>query len=366
MAFKIVMLIDERVRKQAQILVNYSTKVKEGDVVQIVGNELAKPLILEIYRVALKNNPAEIVTDIGFDEMSEIFFAECEEEQLRKFPAVRMDITKKTDVFIAIHSPLHTRIMSGVDPHKQAVRSKTTKPINDHRVEHTRWVITAFPTPAMAQEAEMSLGSFANFIFSGIVDIDWQKKAAEQKKLKKLFDKAKEVRVVGEGTDLRLNKAGRNTVAASGEFNMPDGEVFTSVVENSAEGQIHFTYPAIYGGREVDDIKLWFEQGMVVRAKAGKGQQFLDKMLNMDKGARFIGELGIGNNYHIDRFIKNILYDEKIGGTIHIALGRGYKDAGSKNDSALHWDMIKDLRKGGRIYLDGKVVQKDGRWVVKL
>lgn len=358
------MLIDERVKKQAEILVNYSTRVKEGDAVQIVGNELAKPLILEIYRAALKNNPAEIITDIGFDELSEIFFEECEEEQLRKFPEIRMHITEKTDVFIAIHSPLHTRLMSGVDPHKQAVRSKVTKPINDHRVEHTRWVITAFPTPAMAQEAEMPMRKFTDFILGGVVDVDWQKKAREQKKLKKLFDKTKEVKIVGEGTELSLNKAGRNTVAANGEFNMPDGEVFTSVVENSAEGQIHFTYPAIYGGREVSDIKLWFEKGKVVKAKAGKGQHFLDKMLNMDKGARFIGELGIGNNYHIDRFIKNILYDEKIGGSVHIALGRGYKEANSKNDSALHWDMIKDLRKGGKIYLDGKVVQKDGKWVL--
>lgn len=360
------MLVDERVRKQAEILVNYSTKVKEGDVVQIVGNELAKPLILEIYRAALKKNPAEIITDIGFDEMSEIFFEECEEEQLKNFPAVKMHITQKTDVFIAIHSPLHTRIMSGVDPQKQVVRNKVTKPITDHRVEYTRWVITAFPTPALAQEAEMSMREFTDFTLRGIVDVDWKKKAKEQNKLKKLFDKAREVRIVGERTDLKLDKTARNTVAANGEFNMPDGEVFTSVVEDSAEGYIHYTYPAIYGGREVGDIRLWFAKGKVVKAKASKGQHFLDKMLEMDNGARFIGELGIGNNYYIDRFIKNILYDEKIGGSVHIALGRGYKETGSKNDSALHWDMIKDLRDGGELYVDGRLVQKNGQWVVKL
>jgi aminopeptidase len=360
------MLIDERVKKQAEILVNYSTKVKKGDVVQIIGNELAKPLILEVYRQVLKNKPKEVITNISFDEMGEIFFGECEEEQLTKFPQVKMDITKKTDVYIAIHSPLHARIMSGVNPKKQALRSKVTKPISDYRVENTRWVITAFPTPAMAQEADMSLAEFNKFILGAIIDIDWKRKAKEQNKLKGIFDKAKEVRIVGEGTDLVLNKEGRNTVAANGEYNMPDGEVFTSVVEDSTHGFIHYTYPALYGGREVTDIRLWFEKGKVVKAKAGKGQRFLDKMLDMDRGARFIGELGIGNNYHIDRFIKNILYDEKIGGSVHLALGRGYKETGSKNDSALHWDMIKDLRDGGEIYLDGKLVQKNGRWLANL
>jgi aminopeptidase len=359
----IFMLVDERVKKQADILVNYSTKVREGDVVEIVGNELAKPLILEIYREVLKKKPKEVITSIGFDEMAEIMYEECTVEQLKKFPQIAMDNVKKTDVVIAIHAPLHTRLMSGVDPKKQVERSKTVKPISEYRVENTRWVITAFPTAAMAQEAEMSLRAFSDFILGGIVDVDWKKKAKEQVRLKKLLDRTKEVRIVGEGTDLTINIAGRNSEACSGEFNMPDGEVFTSAVENSAEGYIHYTYPAIYRGNEVSDIKLWFEKGKVVKAKASKGQKFLDSMLGMDKGARYIGELGIGNNFHIDRFIKNILYDEKIGGSIHIALGRGYKKTGSKNDSALHWDMIKDLRKGGRLFLDDKIVQKNGKWL---
>lgn len=358
------MLIDERVKKQADILVNYSTKVREGEVVQIVGNELSKPLVLEVYREVLKKKPAEVVTDIKFDEMLEVYFAECEEEQLKKFPQILMDTTRKTDVVITIHSPLHTRIMSGVDPQKEAVRRKATKPIDDHRVENTRWVITAFPTAAMAQEADMSLRSFADFIFGAILDVNWEKKAKEQKRLKKIFDKAREVRIVGEGTDLTLDKRGRTTIMDNGENNMPGGEVFTSVVEDSVEGHIHYTYPAIYHGRSVSDIKLWFEKGEVVKVVASKGQSFLDKMLDMDGGSRFVGELGIGNNYHIDRFIKNTLFDEKIGGSVHLALGRGYKETGSKNDSALHWDMIKDLRKGGMLYLDKKLVQEDGKWVV--
>lgn len=356
------MLTDERVKKQADILVNYSTKVKEGDVVQIVGNELAKPLILEIYKEVLRKNPAEIITDIGFDELSEIYFSEADDEQIKRFPQLKMDMTKKTDVVIAIYSPSHTRIMSGVEPKKQAVRYKVIKPIQDYRVENTRWVITAYPTHAFAQEAEMALAEFNAYILGAIVDVDWKKKKKEQKKLKELFDNADKVRITGEGTDLEMFIKGRNTVMDNGENNMPGGEIFTSVVENSANGYIHYTYPALYGGREISDIKLWFENGKAVKAKAKKGQKFLDKMLDMDAGARFIGEFGIGNNYQINRFIKNILYDEKIGGSVHIALGRGYKETGSKNDSALHWDMIKDLRKKGKLYLDGKIVQKNGKW----
>ena len=153
-------------------------------------------------------------------------------------------------------------------------------------------------------------------------------------------------------------------VADNGEANMPGGEVFTSVVEDSAEGYIHYTYPAIYGGNEVDGVKLWFEKGKVVKATAKKGEAFLNHMLDMDQGARYIGELGIGNNFKINKFIKSILFDEKIGGSVHLALGRSYTETLGKNESALHWDMIKDLRLGGELYLDGTMVQKDGRWLI--
>jgi aminopeptidase len=163
---------------------------------------------------------------------------------------------------------------------------------------------------------------------------------------------------------LRLSIKGRTAISAHGENNMPDGEIFTSVVENSVEGYIAYSYPAIYGGREVDGIKLWFKGGRVVKATAAKGQEFLEKTLDTDQGARFVGELGIGNNYQITRFVKSILFDEKIGGTIHLALGRGYKETGSKNESAIHWDMILDLRRGGELYLDEELIQKDGVWRV--
>ena len=187
--------------------------------------------------------------------------------------------------------------------------------------------------------------------------------AKDQEKLRISVDKTKEVRIVGAETDLRLSIAARHAVSAVGEYNMPDGEVFTSVVEGSTQGFITFTYPAINIGREFHDIRLEFKGGKVVRATASKGEEDLNKILDTDKGARRIGEIGFGNNFKINRFTKDMLFDEKIGGTIHIALGRGYKETKSLNESAIHWDMIKDLREGGEIWFDDKLVQKNGRWL---
>lgn len=357
-------MIDPRLRKHAQILVEHATKVKKGDVVQIVGSELAKPLILETYRQVLPKKPKETVVHVGLEELSHIFFDECEEEQLRQFPELTYQEIKGTDVYIAIHAPRNTRSLSEAHPQKLALRQKIIRPILDHRVEHTRWIITDYPTEALAQEADMSYERYFDFAIDAVVGVDWKKLGQEQNRLKEILEAGDKVRIVGEGTDLTMSIKGRTVISAAGEFNMPDGEIFTSVIEDSPEGQIHYTYPVIYHGREVTNVRLAFKEGKVVKATADKGEDFLQHMLEMDKGARYIGELGMGNNYHIDRFTKNILYDEKIGGSIHLALGRSYTETKGKNVSALHWDMIKDLRHGGELYLDGKLVQKDGKWLI--
>ena len=358
------MLHDPRVNKLADILVNYSTRVKKGDTVSISGPDSAKPLILEIYREALKKHPKEIVTHISFEETQEILYSTATPAQLKQFPQTAMDIVKKTDVWIGIIAPNNTRNLSGIDPAQMSIHQKTLQPLLNHRVEHTRWVLTAFPTPGQAQEADMSLNAFSDFIFSTMIDVDWAGMIKKQNSLAKRFESSSIVRIVGEDTDLSMSIKGRKVVADNGEANMPGGEVFTSVVEDSAEGYIHYTYPAIYGGNEVDGVKLWFEKGKVVKATAKKGEAFLNHMLDMDQGARYIGELGIGNNFKINKFIKSILFDEKIGGSVHLALGRSYTETLGKNESALHWDMIKDLRLGGELYLDGTMVQKDGRWLI--
>ena len=217
-----------------------------------------------------------------------------------------------------------------------------------------------------ANEIKVHFGDYEDFVFSAITEVDWEKKFKEQEKLRKRVDATSEVHIVGVGTDLKLGIAGRKAENAGGKYNMPDGEVFTSVVEDQANGFITFSYPALYLGREYSDVRLEFKNGKVVKATASKGEKDLQKILNTDKGARIIGELGLGNNYKITRFTKDILFDEKIGGSIHLALGRGYKETLSKNESAIHWDMIKDLRRVGQIFFDNKLVQRNGKWLINL
>jgi aminopeptidase len=212
----------------------------------------------------------------------------------------------------------------------------------------------------------MSLSDYEDFVYAAINNVDWIKLRKDQEGLRKIIDKTDKVRIIGTDTDLRLSIKGRKSENAGGTFNMPDGEVFTSVVEDSATGIITYSFPALYMGREFNNVRLEFKNGTVTKAYSDKNKDDLNKILDMDRGARFIGELGLGNNFAITKFTKDILFDEKIGGTIHIALGKGYKTTLSKNISALHWDMIKDLRDSGELWFDNKLVQKNGKWLISL
>lgn len=361
-----VSLVDERVKKQAEIIVDYSLKVKKGENVLIIADFTAKPLVLELYKKLIQKGAGEIRYKFGSYEFAEAFFKNASKKQIETFPQISMDEMKKIDCYIRISGTDNTRGLTGIDATLMSQRAKVTRPITDYRVENTRWVVTEFPTDAQAQEADMSLDDYEDFVFSAINDVDWKKKYKEQEKLRKIIDEAETVRIVGHDTDLSLSIKGRKAVNAGGSHNMPDGEVFTSVVEDSAEGKISYTYPAVYMGREFHNVVLEFEKGEVVKAFADKGGEDLNKILDMDEGARRIGELGMGNNFQIDRFVKRTLFDEKIGGSVHVALGKGYKETKSKNVSALHWDMIKDLRKGGELWFDDRLVQKDGKWLIKL
>lgn len=359
----IMSLVDPRVTKQAEVLVDHSCKVKRGDNVIVFADFEAKPLVIELYKLLIKRGANEIKLHTGSYELSEIYYKNATTSQLKHFPQIAMDEMKSIDCWIGVRSSTNTRGLTNIDAKKITERSKITRLITDWRVEKTRWVLTNFPTNAQAQEADMSLGDYEDFVFSAVNKVDWKKQFKQQEKLRKLVDRTNEVHIVAAGTDLKMSIAGRTAENCAGEHNMPDGEVFTSVVENSANGHIAYTYPALYLGREYHDIRIEFKSGKAVSATASKGEGDLNKILDMDKGARFIGELGFGNNYKIKRFTKDILFDEKIGGSIHIALGKGYKETGSKNISALHWDMIKDLRKGGEIMFDNKLIQKNGKWV---
>ena len=358
-------LIDPRVQKQADILVDYSIKFKKGDNVVIVADFAAKPLVSEIYRLLIKKGAGEVKLHFDSNDLAEIYFKNASEKQLKHYPRIDDYEIKNVDCYIRIISSTNTRGLTAIDARKVSLRQKITKPINDYRAENTRWVITRFPTEAQAQEADMSLSDYENFVFNAINKVDWVKKFKEQEKLRNLIDKTNKVHIVGPQTDLYLSIKGRKAVNAAGEFNMPDGEVFTSVVEDSTNGYITYTYPALYLGREFHSVRLEFKNGKVVSVTAAKNEADLKKILDIDSSARYIGELGIGNNYQIKKFTKDILFDEKIGGSIHIALGKGYKETLSKNESALHWDMIKDLRSEGGLWFDNKLVQKNGKWIMK-
>jgi len=359
-------MLDPRVKRLAEILVDQCTEVNQGETVQILSySELAKPLVVEIYRRLLQRDAGEIITDVQFEETRELLLGEASDERLAMFPTLKMHLAEHTDVYIQILASVNTKLLSGIDPARVARWRSSDARVRAYLTDNTRWVVTLYPTPGAAQDAEMSTAEYEDFVY-GAVDQDWEQLARSQAGLKELLDAGGEVVIRGEDTELTMRVDGRTFISADGKLNMPDGEVFTGPVENSVEGHIAFSYPAIYpafGGREVDGVHLWFEDGRVAKATATKGEDYLLALLDMDGGSRYVGELGLGNNYRIDRFIKNILFDEKIGGTVHVALGRGYPQTGSKNESGLHWDMIKDLRDGGEIYLDGTLIQKDGQWV---
>lgn len=357
-------MIDTRIAKQAEILVDYSLKVKRGERVLILSDILGYPLVKEIYRLLVRRGVKEIRLHFDSYELEEIFFKEAGNGTLLSFPKIAMDEIKQIDCWIGVRCEANTRGLTSIDPIKISQRAKVIRPITDYRVDKTRWVITNFPVDSQAQEADMSLSDYQDFVFTAINDVNWKGLKKSQEKLRRMLDATDKVRIIGKDTNLILSIKGRKAVNAYGENNMPDGEVFTSVVENSTEGAITFSFPAIHIGREFHEVRLEFEKGRVVRATASKGEKDLNKILDMDKGARVIGELGIGNNFKITRFSKDGLFDEKIGGTIHIALGKGYKETLSKNVSALHWDMICDLRPEGELWFGDKLVQRSGRWLI--
>jgi aminopeptidase len=356
-------MADPRVKKLAGILVNHSLGVTSGDTVLISSSsEVAKPLVLEVFREVLKagGHPS---TRIDFEEASGIFFKNASKAQLNHFPSVRLHEAKKTDCYVNIRAPLNKKALSNTNPRKVGTRMKVLKPISNVIVHSKRWILCNYPTNALAQEADMSLSEYEDFLY-GATNVDWKKVKAREMKLKRVLDRGRVVRIVGKDTDLTIGIKGRRSIPCYGERNMPDGEVFLSPLENTAEGYIFYEMPAIYQGREVTGIRLRFKKGKVVEERADKNRKFLTDMLDTDRGARFLGELGVGVNYGIKDFSKDILFDEKIGGTVHLAVGMAYKEAQGRNKSAVHWDMIKDLRKGGALYIDGKAIQKNGRFLV--
>ncbi|MCA1717264.1 MAG: aminopeptidase [Actinobacteria bacterium] len=306
------------------------------------------------------------IPQVALPGIQELFFEHAKDIHYEKTPPAIRSIYEEVAAVISVMAPHNTRALAGVDPRKQQALAKRDKAVQDMVVERDRWALTLYPTQALAQESEMGLEEYEEFVFEAMALNEddpvryWRGKAGEQGRLIERLERAREVRIVGPGTDLTLSVEGRRFINGDGRRNMPCGEVFTGPVEDSANGEIYFGIPVAVAGREVMGVRLRFEGGRVVEASAEKGEEYLHSMLDADEGARYLGELGIGTNYGIRRATKNILFDEKLGGTVHLAVGRSYEKTGGKNDSSVHWDLICDLREGGELYADGQLVEKDG------
>lgn len=351
-------MVDERIKKVAKILVDYSLDVQKDEKVMIRFNHEANPLALEIYKRILKKDAFPIVRP-SLSGYSYAYYKNAKKHHLKHYPKLFEHTAKNIDAYVNLGGKDNTRELSNIDPKKISMKSKTTKPISDI-IHKKKWALFEYPTRALAQESEMSLKEFGDFVYSASIK-DWEKKSKELHKIKEIVDEAEQVRIVGEGTDISFSVKGRVGSASAGHHNLPDGEVFTSPVEDSTEGKIKFSFPGVRYGTAVEGISLEFKKGKVVKAEAEKNEKFLKKMLKTDKNAKRLGEWGIGLNYDIQDFVRNILFDEKQGGSTHLALGNSFEECKGNNPSAIHWDMIKDLRKDGAIIVDGKTFMKKGK-----
>ena len=371
-------MTDPRISKLAQTLVNYSVKVKEGDLVYIRGYDFsleAMPLLREVYREVLHAGGHPHITLMGEENLKYIFFSEASEAQLSHVDPVHDYAIRNFDCEIVILGGSNTRFLSGIDPERQSKFANAYSELNKFSLQRSAsgnypWVVTLFPTSGVAQDAEMSLEEFEDFVYNAThansenpVEA-WQRVHDEQQRLVDYLKGKLNVTVKGPNVDLLLSIEGRAFINCDGSLNMPDGEIFTGPVEDSVNGWIRFTFPAIYRGNEVEGVELHFEGGKVVKARAEKNDDFLQGMLKTDRGASYVGEFAFGTNRNIQRFVKNILFDEKIGGTIHMALGYGLPETGSKNESAIHWDMIRDMRDGGQVFVDDELFYESGEFKV--
>lgn len=355
--------MDDRIEKLADILTTHSVTIHRGSYVHLEYGIAAKPLALAIYKRILQKGGIPVV-DVIVPDFERVFYEHASDEQLNSIP-LTAKVKTTVDASIRIYAPENTRDLMHIKSSKIAARRKVTFPFKEEILKKRNWVLFYYPTLAMAQDADMSLEAFENFVFDACL-IDWKREEQRQEVLKQVLDSGKQVRIVGDDTDITFSIDGRESIKCFGQRNMPDGEVFIAPVEDSTQGYVHYSFPTIYAGQEVDDIRLVFKDGKVIEATASKGQDLLRELIAMDAGSCKLGEFGIGTNEQIQRGVKQILFDEKIGFSIHLALGMAYREGNGQNESSLHWDMIKSLKENGAIYIDEKCIQKNGRWLIDL
>jgi len=367
---------DPRVAKLARLLVEYSTKIRKGDRVAIEAQPPGDPLVHALYEQVLLagGHPYVFLTPSWLEEE---VIRHGSDEQLAHAWDLRKEAYERFDSRIRIYAQSNTRSLSGANLDRESLLKKAVGEIVRIQMARGasgefRWLTTLFPTEAYAQDADMSLGEFEDFVYRACHVDDgtpdpvafWNGVRQSQERIVEALRGHDQVVVRGPNCDLTLSIKGRLFLNAFGDHNMPDGEVFTGPVEESVNGWIRFTYPAIYEGHEVDGVELRFVDGRVSEARAEKNSAFLLRLIDGDPGGRYLGEFAIGNNFGIQRFTGQILFDEKIGGTIHVALGAGYPETGSKNKSAIHWDMICDMRGGAEIRVDGDRIYQDGAFTI--
>ncbi|MFH2037052.1 MAG: aminopeptidase [Candidatus Zixiibacteriota bacterium] len=366
--------MDKRIENLAKVIVHYSIGLKKGDLFKIKGEAIAEPFIQAVYKEALKVGAFPYV-EIYFLGLQEMFFKMATDEQLQYISPIKVLEQDKIDAYLGVWGTTNTKNLSGVNPKRQQIFNKATEPLMNKFFERAasgalRWAGTQYPTESHAQDAEMSLSDYEEFVFRAghLYDDDpvafWKEMEKEQNRLITILNKAEMIHLTADGTDLKLNVKNRKWINCCGHENFPDGEIFTTPHENDVNGTIKYSFPAFYNGREADGVRFTFKDGKVVEASAAKNEEFLLSMLDTDEGARHLGEFAIGTNYEITKFTRNTLFDEKIGGTCHLAVGAAYPETGGINRSGIHWDMVCDLKTGGEIKADGKTIYKDGKFVI--
>ena len=367
-------MADPRLEKWAKALAGYSVEVQPGQTVAINGGTAAAPLLREVYREVIARGGHPVLLP-SLDGVQRELLLNGSDEQLGYISPVERFVREQADVVINVMAETNTKRLSAVAPERQAFFQKARRPLFETFMERAAsnaldWTLTLYPTDAYAQDAEMDTEDYTRFVLSACkLDRDdpvaaWLELKAEQQRLIDWLAGKREVHLTGPGTDLTLSIEGRTWINSDGKRNFPSGEIFTGPVETSVNGTVRFSFPVVTAGREIQDIRLRFENGKVVDATAARNEDFLIQTLDTDEGARYLGEFAFGTNFDISRFTKNILFDEKIGGTVHMAVGLGYPETGSANKSAVHWDMICDLREGGQVDVDGQPFMRDGAFVI--
>lgn len=360
-------------QKYAELLLNYCLAMKEGESLFITTTFEGQPLLKEVYKLAVEIG-VKVEVSIEFPGKQEIFMKHAKENLLDEIPAFSSVAFRDFDAFLNIRAPYNLRETSGLDPKRSARRQKAMKPINDLYFRRTadgsmRRNLCEYPTQASAQNSGMSLDDFRRFVFDAcrLYDEDpadsWLQVRKDQQRIVDHLNGVSEVHYIGPDIDIKFGVRDRIWINSDGRANMPSGEVFSAPIEDDVNGYVKFSYPAIFRGEEVENIELWVEKGEIVKWNASRGKDFLDQVFKIS-GARRFGEVAIGTNYRIQRMTRNILFDEKIGGTIHMAIGQSYLQNGGKNNSSIHWDMITDMTRDSEILTDGEIIYRNGKFLI--